>query len=91
MPGPLSLAALWLGAQTGPKESGLWNAEISADFSCEEIVYFGVARDSAPAPIGWIAPPGVLRTFTDQCTSMGIQVRQQDAALHAARITRTSS
>src|SRR5258708_1501100 len=66
--------------------SGLRNSKIAADFSSQEAVDLGMARDSRPAISGRVAPPGMGAALADQDTAVRREVADQLAALHTVSV-----
>ncbi len=60
------------------------NSQVLADLVGQYVTDFGVARDSRPAILRRVMPPGVISAFSKKLAAVTAQGTQQLAALHNA-------
>ncbi len=56
----------------------------------QDITNFGMARDSEPAVLCWVVPPGMIAALSKKLAAVTAQVTQQLAALHRAMRSSTN-
>src|SRR5215210_4711318 len=60
------------------------NAQVLANFVGQYVTDLGVAKESRPAVLGGLVPPGMVHAFSKKFATVAAQLTQQLAALHKA-------